>query len=309
MAWYAFYPSGTLFFKGAEPMEKGSDHHASHIFPPPAQTIVGALRTTALVQNGITYKNYYKSIAPPEILDAIGEAGNPEPFQVIGPLFRIAEKIFVPAPFCWFIDKAQKKNERVRVVKAQSTKSHLIKGKDEILLWVKGGRGDMISMGGSWIRLEDLSSTDEKIEIFGADHFYATEPRTGIALNRNRSVREGHLYTFNHLRLKPETTLVFGIDVNLPIADNGFLKLGAEQRFGHYEKIKEPVFPPAKSGCFLSLGLVKGSQSTNQSVIATGKIQYLGGWDLKKGFHKPMQGYFPAGSAFSKNIHPNFVEI
>jgi CRISPR-associated protein Cmr3 len=232
-----------------------------------------------------------------------------DPFQVSGPLFRIDEQIFVPAPFCWFIDKAERKKKTIRVFKAQPTQSHLIKGEDENLFWVKGGSGEMVSLGGSWITLEGLSSQDEKIEIFSPDHFYAPEPRTGIALNRNRSVREGHLYTFTHVRLKPGVSLVFGASMNLPLADNGFLKLGAEQRFGRYEKIKQPLLPTNKSGYFLSLNLVKGSEKANQSVIATGKIQYIGGWDLKKGFHKPMQGFFPAGSVFSENIHSNFVQL
>ena len=309
MDWYAFYPVGTLLFKGAEPMDMGADHHASQIFPPPAKTIVGALRTAVLVQNGISYENYYKNIAPSKILSAIGEADNLAPFQVSGPLFRIDERIFIPAPFCWFIDKAEPKNKKVRVFRAQPTKSHLIKVEDERLFWVKGGSGEMVGMGGSWIHLEDLFSTDEKIEIFGPDHFFATEPRTGIALNRNRSVREGHLYTFTHVRLKPEVTLAFGASTELPFSDKGFLKLGAEQRFGRYEKIREPLFPEQKSGPFLSLSQVRGSKRTNQSVIATGKIQYIGGWDLKKGFHKPMQGFFPAGSVFSENIYSDFVQI
>jgi len=92
MEWYAFCPSGTLLCKGAEPMEMGEDHHASHIFPPTPQTIVGALRTATLVQNGISFVDYYKSNAPTHILSTIGEAVNPDPFQVIGPLFRIDEQ-------------------------------------------------------------------------------------------------------------------------------------------------------------------------------------------------------------------------
>ncbi|MEW6673477.1 MAG: type III-B CRISPR module-associated Cmr3 family protein [Thermodesulfobacteriota bacterium] len=309
MNWYAFYPAGTLLFKGAEPMVMGADHHASQIFPPPAQTIVGALRTAVLVQNDISYEDYYKNIVPPEILASIGEAGNPDPFQVAGPLLRINERIFVPAPFSWFIDKAEKGNEKVRIVKAQPTRSNLIKARDEYLFWAKGGSGEMVSLGGRWIKIEDLFSTDQNLETFSSDHFCATESRTGIALKTNRSVRRGHLYTFTHVRLKPEVSIAFGTGADLHLLDKGFLKLGAEQRFGRYLKIREPFFPKKTSGYFLSLNLVKGSKKANQAVIATGKIQYIGGWDLKTGFHKPMQGFFPAGSIFSENIHSNFVQI
>jgi len=309
MEWYAFYPAGTLLFKGAEPMEMGSDHHSSDIFPPPGQTVVGALRTAVLEQNNISYRDDSNKNVSPEILTAIGEAENREPFTLIGPLFSMNQHIFIPAPFIWFYDKAEKKNRKVRVFRALPKKSRLIKNGEEELFWVAAEGNEMVSMGGRWIYLEDLFSTDEKINVFDVDHFFTTEPRTGIALNRNRSIREGHLYTFNHVRLKPEVTLTFGVDVNLPIADKGVLKIGAEQRFGHYEKIEKPNFPSVQSDLFLSLGLVNGSQRANQTVIATGKIQYIGGWDLKKGFHKPMQGYFPAGSVFSENTNNNFVQI
>lgn len=309
MEWYAFNPAGTLLFKGAEPMEMGSDHHSSNIFPPPAQTLVGALRTAVLEQNKISYDDYYNKNVLSEILSAIGEAENQEPFIVSGPLFRMNQHLFIPAPFPWFYDKAEKKSRKVRVFRARPTKSRLIKSSEKNLFWATADSGEMISMGGRWIHIEDLFSTDEKTEIFDAEHFFTIEARTGIALNRNRSVREGHLYTFNHVRLKPEVSLAFGVDLNLPLADKGFLKLGAERRFGRYEKIQQPIFLSGDSELFLALGLVKGSQQSNHSVIATGKIQYIGGWDLNKGFHKPMRGYFPAGSVFSENIHNNFVQI
>ena len=45
MNWYDFTPQDTLFFRGAEPAVMGESHAASMIFPPPAHTIAGAMRT------------------------------------------------------------------------------------------------------------------------------------------------------------------------------------------------------------------------------------------------------------------------
>lgn len=309
MNWYAFNPACTLLFKGAEPMVMGADHHASHIFPPPAQTIVGALRTTILRQNGVSFKDYYRKKVSPDILAVVGEAGEPSPFQITGPLFRISGKVYTPAPYSWFAVKTEKKQTAATVFRSLPAKSHLIKCEDETMHWVLGGMEEMESLGGRWIGLEDLFSGKKEMAIFGADTFFDTEPRTGIALNRNRSVKTGHLYTFTHVRLKPDAVLIFGTESPLPISDEGFLKLGAEQRFGRYEKIKEPAFHEKQTGNYLSLSQVRGTTEANQAVIATGKIQYVGGWDLKKGFHKPMQGFFPAGSVFSKKINSNFVQI
>jgi CRISPR/Cas system CMR-associated protein Cmr3 (group 5 of RAMP superfamily) len=61
----------------------------------------------------------------------------------------------------------------------------------------------LVTLGGKWIRLHDLTSDEESLEIFEANEFYQTESRTGIALLRNkRTVREGHLYSFPFIRLK-----------------------------------------------------------------------------------------------------------
>lgn len=312
MEWYAFDPVATLLFKGAEPMEMGADHHASQIFPPPAQTIVGALRTAVLLQHGLSFKSYYKAEASSTVLSAIGKAEDASPFEVTGPLFRIGEQFFVPAPFSWFRDKPgnnRGKRQKAKVYKAEPLKSTLVKTEDETLFWAKGGSGEMSSLGGNWLVLEDLFSEAEEKDIFHPDYFFTTEARTGIALNANRSVRDGHLYTFTHVRMKPDVTMVFGVDSALPLAAKGVLKLGAEQRFGCYEKIAAPFFSEKNSGTYLALTQVEGTEKANKAAIATGKIQYIGGWDLKKGFHKPMKGFFPAGSVFADNIHPNFVQI
>ncbi len=99
------------------------------------------------------------------------------------------------------------------------------------------------------------------------------------------------------------------MDKDLPISDNGVLNLGAEQRFGLYTKIPGINFNVGSSGFFMSVSQTAGTEQANESVVATGKIQYQGGWDIKKGFHKPMTGFFPPGSVFSKKLDDNFIEI
>lgn len=309
MDWFTFYPVGTLLFKGAEPMVMGLDHHASTIFPPPAQTIIGALRTAVLDQNGIHYGDYHQGKIPSEILEVIGEAAKPAPFQLIGPVFRSDESTFVPAPYTWFCQKSDRRKKRVRVYKARPIDSGLVKTDGGKLLWVRGGSGDLVTMGGGWIQLEDLYSEREEVSFFKPEQFYGVEQRTGIALSRNRSVREGHIYSYGHIRLLPGISMAFGTDKTLPLFDKGFLKLGAEQRFGRYERRNTPPFTSGSSGEFLAIGPVIGSEQSNRAVIATGKIQYVGGWDLRKGFHKPMKGFFPPGSVFSENIQTNLIQM
>lgn len=314
MEWYAFEPAGTLLCKGAEPMDMGADHHASQIFPPPAQTIAGALRTAVLLQNGVGFSEYYsKKGVSAEILQAIGTADNSPPFTVSGPLFELNRRVFVPVPYSWFGDNKPQpslsESVIVRVCRAEPIQSRLVKSEAEFAMWVKDGSGAFENLGGGWTPLADLCSGSSEKTIHRPESFFTIEPRTGIALNKNRSVRKGHLYTFTHIRLKSGVRLVFGIDRQLPLADRGVIKLGAEQRFGSYEKIPPLDLQPGTSGTYLGFSMVEGTPQTNQAVVATGKIQYIGGWDLQKGFHKPMRGYFPAGSVFSRQVFTHLIQL
>jgi len=309
MNWYRFNPVDTLFFRGAEPMNIGENHTAVANFPPPAQTLAGALRTAVLVQNGISLTDYYANHPDADLRQLIGPAGEPPGFDIIGPLFQHNAATFVPAPYSWFMEKEEKEASSVKVYKSFRLNSELIKTSGAELAWAKGDTGVLASLGGKWIDAAALHAAGESVTPKETSAFFEIEARTGIALARNRSVREGHLYSFNHSRLNRGVSIVFGVDKDLPLAKTGVLKLGAEQRFGAYRSIPPIRFGRGGSGCFLSLSMVAGSQASNAAVIATGKIQYIGGWDLKKGFHKPMQGYFASGSVFSRKINENFIEL
>lgn len=309
MNWYKFMPVDTLFFKGASPMNLGENHTAFHIFPPPAHTIAGAVRTAVLKQNQISFDDYGKGRAPAEIYDAIGSAGEKAPFDLIGPLFMLDGLVYIPAPYSWFMQK-DSHSGKVNLIKGKPLYSRLLKSESSEFLWAKDEKGELVSIGGMWIPQNDLYSSDMTIEIRTCEYFFENEPRTGIALKRNRRVREGHLYSFNHVRLKKNVGLVFGTDKDLPLEDKGVLKLGGEQRIGWYQKLDRAVVDFTEKGeQFLALSIVEGNDNTNSAVVATGKILYFGGWDLKKGFHKPMRGFFPAGSVFNKKINDNCIAI
>jgi CRISPR-associated protein Cmr3 len=310
MNWYKLTPVDTLFFKGASPMNLGENHTAAHIFPPPAHTISGALRTTMLIQNNVSFEDYGNGInTPNEIIETVGKAGHQAPFILTGPLFMQDGVIYVPAPYSWFVQK-EKSEGNVNVIRGKLIKSRLLKCESTELIWATGESGEIVSLGGKWIKKNDLHSAGNTVEIKKSTDFYKNEPRTGIALKKNRRVRDGHLYSFNHARLKKDVCLIFGVDKPLPMADQGVLKIGAEQRFGWYKKMSNPQLDFEENGdMFLSLSVFEENEMANESIIATGKILYFGGWDLHKGFHKPMKGFFPAGTVFNQKLHQNFITI
>ncbi len=309
--WYKFSPVDTLFFRGAEPMAMGENHTVSSIFPPPAHTLSGALRTTVLKNHKISFDDYGNGKVPKEITEAIGEAGSDAPFNIFGPLFMQNENLYVPAPYCWFTDKsALEKNEAVPVYRGKLITPSLVKTEHPNLLWAKGIDSELISIGGNWIQFSDIGSGFSSLQVKKTEDFFVTEQRTGIALHHNRRVRKGHLYSFNHARLTDNVSLVFAVDKSLSIPDEGVLSLGAEQRFGTYQTINEfPFQDDVKTDFYMSLSILLASEEVNSSIIATGKVQYLGGWDLNRGFHKPMKGFFPAGTVCNKKINSNFIAI
>jgi len=335
--WYSFKPVDTLFFRGASQANMGEDHSSISIFPPPVNTIVGALRTTVLVQNGIDFEKYGKNNdkIDKNIYKTIGKAGEDTPFSLVGPFFRYENTIFIPAPFSWYFDKSFSDDLEQKIFKTKEIKNSLL-GKDK-KYWVKGEKGEVSSIGGKWIALDALNSKnifyikdetkfkvkdnrffykdkeiDIKNSIVETSFFFKSEIRTGIALEENRKVREGHLYSFTHNRLKEEVDIVWRVEgENLPLKSRGILKLGAEQRFGYYKKIEVSGFNKnsENNDKYLSLSLIKGSKEINNHIISTGKIKYIGGWDMKKRFHKEMVGYYPAGTVFSKEINNNLIKI
>lgn len=312
MSWYSFEPQDTLFFRGAEPSNMGESHKASAISPPPAHTLVGALRTAVLRQNDIDFNAYgHPDFDNTAILAAIGKAGEKCPFSLKGPFFMAETKLWVPCPYTWLRDKAKDENgDFVTIIKSEPLISGLVRsGSGAKLRFAKGD--DLESLGGSWVSSDDLQSNADRINIKAGSAFYVMEPRTGIALDvqSRRTARRSHIYSFQHMRLLPDVKIVFAIDRPLPFAYRGVLKIGAEQRFGSYEKIADIALPLGTSGLFVALSHIEGDAKAQENVIATGRILYLGGWDMKKRYHKPMKGFYPAGTVFSKLINNNCIQI
>ncbi|RMH61037.1 MAG: hypothetical protein D6677_12650 [Calditrichaeota bacterium] len=305
MSWYEFKPLDTLFFKDASPMNMGQDHSAQSLFPPAAGTLAGALRTAVLDQNNIAYDDYHAGKIPSELETAIGKAGAHAPFSLIGPFLKKGETLFLPTPYNWFVDKDRSLSP---VYKARIISSPLIATDNDRLVWAKGEGTELENMGGQWAPLSKFT-TIKREDIKPTSYFYCDEIRTGIAMDGSRRVREGHLYSFTHVRLLEDVSLVFGVSALLPLKKEGVLSVGGEKRFGPYQQISAPEIPQGSSGFFMTLTAIEAGEQQQNALVAGGKLLYHGGWDLKKGFHKPMKAYYPAGSVFDKKISENCIEI
>ncbi len=303
MSWYVFKPTDTLLFKDASSSNKGEDHTAGTLFPPADNTIIGALRTTMLREAGVRFQDYHDGKIDSALLNVVGHAGKPAPFELCGFLIRKGECVYVPTPYHWFTDK----DKPQKVYKAEYVESPLITTEFP-LLWARGMEYELENLGGRWIALEDFDKPrDEAIR--PTTDFFDHEIRTGNALSAARNVLDGHLYSFTHIRLQEDVSLLFGVTQELLLKKQGILTLGGEQRWGAYEEIDRPALPEGNSGLFMALTPVEATEATSEKLIATGKLLYRGGWDLDKGFHKPMTAFYPAGSVFNAQITQNCIQL
>lgn len=315
--WYAFTPADTLFFRGAEPLDPGISYQVELVFPPPPSVISGAMRTAVLSQKDIPITEYAKGH---EIDKVIGGYGTDAPFSIIGPFLKNHESCiyYVPAPYTWFTeeDDSKKKINILFSVKADKNilETVCLKSSSQITHWVRH-KNEIKSIGGSWISLDAIKNQKTRLDtntelLMGTKkdmHLFSVETRTGIEIDSFRNVKESQIYNAKHIRLRKNISLVWGIDKACGLEAEGVLSLGGEQRFGMYEMMQSAPEFPAQGDQYLALGPVPVNEATRNSLIATGKIIYRGGWNLKKQFHKSMKPYYPPGSVFSDKINYNCI--
>lgn len=312
--WYTYKPADTILVRGAD----DDSSSAFSVFPPPASTIIGAIRTLYLQKHGIDFNEYKNNQAPQNVYEAIGKASENPSFELLGPLFAKGTEIFIPAPAGWFYHDNSKKMDHHNGIKV--TKEHIIRIKQigredlpgissskEINVWPEKYTDNMEPMAGKFLSLADILNYEQisEISLYNPDYFYHKEPHVGVALFDDRRTREGKLYSFTHYRLNDAVTILFGLTEDLGLGDEGILKIGAEQRFGKYTRFESPLLSALDSNrahMFLSLSYNACTDEKKDMVLAFDKIVYFGGWDLAKGFHKPMTAYFPPGSLFKEKI-------
>ncbi len=334
--WYRIEPVDTLFFRGAEGMEAGEHHEVDTLFPPLPETICGAVRTAVLAQNGVEPGSFLDRPEEYAHLPLLGKPDAPG-FTVTGPLFAVAGQALLPAPAHWFVDKRALKaaadGDRVLVEPARplAAADFGLAGGAVRPFWVHRPRGrDLVPLAGRWItgaalasardggkfelvvrRLAEDLSPDEPA-VLDAAALFRREPRTGIALTGQRVVRQGHLYSTTHIRLQDGVALLFAIDRNPEgcLAASGILQLGGEQRICRYERMPDVILPATGGSCRLALCPVPTELVPDDVPRAVGRIFRVGGWNMQTRFHKPMRGYFPAGSVFAAELEDQrFIAI
>ncbi len=319
--WYVIEPMDTLFFRGSEPMEAGQ-LTAAALFPPPVSVIQGALRAAVLRQNGISGREYIQGKAPGTVLEWIGKPDEGAPFQVTAVLFSQGGRMFAPAPAAWFVDMQGKPLRGAdltgKQVVAPDTGAAFA-ALDALDTMVSGGmppvvatRYDALSLGGYWVDVDLLS---QHAPVFGpgqvlvSTELYDLEPRVGIALDPNRKVVDGKLYSAGHIRLRDGVRLVVGLDREIGLATEGRLILGGELKVCRYESLEAPKLPHGQGKWYASLAPTPLTPDILDKIVCSPRPVTLAGWDMVKGFHKPSRTWLPSGAVFTAHVNAGCVPL
>lgn len=316
--WYEIDPADTLFFRGAEPMEAGQ-LTATALFPPPISVLQGSVRTAVLRQRGVSFKEYNGGRAPEDVVDLIGKSGTDAPFDITAILFRLQGRMYGPAPASWFVDMDRKPTVGAdligRTVKAPGRDEDL--SRFNVLTTCQVPplvpvQGEAVSLAGWWVDLELYSRTEPVFsdgDALSSAELFDMENRVGIAMDRNRKVVDGKLYSAGHIRLREGVSMLVGVSADVGLQETGTLLLGGEQRVCGYRKCDGPSVPEGEGGRFVSLAPVPADNALLDDVVCAGKSVVLAGWDMDKMFHKPTRTWLPAGTVFSRKINSACVPL
>lgn len=326
--WLEIEPVDTLFFRGTETMVAGENHEADTMFPPMPATLTGAIRTALLGQKKITPAAYLNE--PGKWKEQYPLLGTPEKpgFTIVGPLFRIGETTLYPAPAHWMVDLDDNaaNGSKVKIQAGQPfvDKGLGLTGSVNSPFWTfQPVSSDMKLPSGYWVTshcFEEMASgsgsfvlrkkcaelKSEEAALLSMNDLFHREERVGIALTRKRTAKEGHLYASVHVRLQFGVRLLVGMKSkhSCCLAPQGVLQLGGEQRMCVYLLAHAPKLPSRPDGKLLfalSSLSVELPEALQDQPRSSGKLLRIGGWDMKKQFHKPLRAWLPAGTVITKN--------
>ncbi len=333
-----FTPIDTWFFKESRPMESIGDAELSSVFPPPARTLIGAIRAAIGAHNGIDWHDKKH-----KLIDQIGDNLSFGQIRLEGPWVnypgdnkRPPQRLFA-APYNLLRHTPEGSVSRLTI----GTPVHCDLGKVRLPRAPSGAK----PVRERWITQEGLQTvlngnTPRSEDLIDCTHLYHQESRLGIARdNYKRTVERNLLYQTRHLRLKPSVSIdldINGIDQSLlPDSENRLLRLGGEGRMAAYEcpnttnaRLSSPTPPNDAKGVILVLlsnanAPVDGNTPTplpgftctkeNHCTVWRGSINGVeltlhtaacahsvreGGWDLVENAPRPAESLIPAGSVF-----------
>ncbi|MBV5310961.1 type III-B CRISPR module-associated Cmr3 family protein, partial [Chromatium okenii] len=300
----------------------------SSLFPPPARTVAGAIRTLIGEQQGVNWNRFADANEYIELKQIIGVGDDLGALKLTGPYPVWNDERLYPAPLHLLAKDANYRFlEPGDVVDCDLGKVQL----PCIQQPLAGAK----PLENCWLTAADLQKVLKQKSpdnVFKAKDLYTEEPRLGIARNnQQRTGIDGLLYQTRHLRPRLELAIGVGI-AGIPDSyqlQQGIVRLGGEGRasavsINHEAKAQIELpnltgnklllmlltnadfgnqwFPPnfksvEYDGIRKWQGIINGIQLTIECAVI-GKAAREGGWDLVKQRPRPVKSLIPAGSVY-----------
>jgi CRISPR-associated protein Cmr3 len=320
-----FDPLDSLFFREAKPFNAGEGGFLDSQFPPPAQTLSGAIRSAIGEANGIDWTK------KDEVEKLVGAAGDdPTPLSFAGPYLLKGEQRLYPVPLNLLCREKEEKDEETKEKKKEwarlipSVTTFKTDMCDRRLPTIEKSLEGAKPVEDGWLDAANMrKALDGGLpdNFISADEIFVREPRAGIGRDNQKSVvNEGQLYFTRHLRLKEGITLGMAVVNDATLLAGGMMRFGGEGRIARMaggtmpDTLAAPTVNDQAKGLILTLlthGDFGGKDVPDWSSVhpdltlvtaCIGKPVREGGWDYAansgKGAPKPLKSLVPAGSCY-----------
>ena len=330
---WRFSALDTLFFKESRPMEAVGGAQLQSVFPPPARTLVGAIRTAIGQALHVDWQAYAADIQHP-LRRVMGDADSLGPLAFTGP-FLLKDKVrLFPVPLALLHAKDSGTEKFTRLLPSPKitvcdlgavrlpVKRDALAGAQPLEQAFITGAGLITFLQGQMPAANTIHKPSD---------LFDSEERLGIARDyATHTTGDGLLYQTNHVR--PRQSVDIGIVVkgllcpDLPA--QGTCRLGAEGRLASWNCEPAQALPKAKIAGktvllmlltpaqfkegWLPDGFAPVSTPTGQTAwegvlcgvplrlisSVLGKPMREGGWDMVGRAPRTMSSLVPAGSCY-----------
>lgn len=209
MKWWTFHPLDTWFFRKGMPFHQGESSavQPESGFPPPMQTLQGAIRTTLARRQGWVPKKPL-----PHPLGCWDDLGD---LRLLGPFLKWQETLLYPVPYslvgkkdqtgAWQLTRLKPGSEvetDLGMVRLPVPEDDSIKGK-HLEAW-------LTLQGINEILAGEIPPSEA---IITPEDLWKAERRVGIMRDeKTRTAKDHHLYTSIHTRPEEGLSVVVGVD-------------------------------------------------------------------------------------------------
>ena len=326
---WRFEALDTWFFRESRPHGSVGAAELASLFPPPARTVAGAVRTLLGEVQGVDWRRFPGDY--PDLQALIGLGDDLGALDLCGPfLMHDGERLY-PAP----LHLLEKRDGDA------ATYTRLRPGAPIVCDLGRVCLPEMVeAISGAkplekvWLKAADL----QRVLVGGvpekplrAAELYAAEPRLGIARNNARgTVEESMLYQTRHIRLREGVAVGVGVRGPATLPTGGVLRFGGEGRpaavrIGDACPQPQPVLPAKKGAGVLLMLLTHADlggdwlpsgfapREQDGATVWYGEIHGIGlcihaaclgkpvregGWDLARNVPRAVAPLVPAGSVW-----------